>query len=208
MISVWISYTYHLDLIHISSRNHTHISSKFHPRIIEISPSNHPYITHISSRNNPNITHIIQILHISSKYYPCMFPKCYPHVIQISPIRYFLQPPNLMKSRVLTQIWHDYCRKKLHFLSSRYYPNIIQISSGNHPEIIQISSRNHPEKSRNHPEIIQKSSIQHRSLQPPNLVKSRVFIQIWHDYCRWKLTPLFHSIKTRFNSIFSFKDSL
>ena len=73
---------------------------------------------------------------------------------------------------------------KLHFSSSRYYPNIIQISSRDHqetyPEIIQKSSKNNLE-------FIQISTSRHQFLQPPNLVKIRVFIQIWHDYCRWKL---------------------
>ena len=160
MISVWISYTYHLDLIHISSRNHTHISSKFHPRIIEISPSNHPYIAHISSRNNPNITHIIQILpmHVSK-----MLPTCHPNITH----SIFFTTPQLDEKSSFNPDMARLLQKKLHFLSSRYYPNIIQISSGNHPEIIQISSRNH------HPDII--------------LVKSQVLILVWHDYSRLKL---------------------
>ena len=173
--------------------NITHISSRYHPHIIQISPTYHPDIIHISP------THIIQksptyhpdIIHISPTYHPDI-PQIlsiyHPHIVQISPDRYFLQPPNLVKSWVLTQIWHAYCRKKLHFeirlklhfSSSRYYPNIIQISSRNHPEIIQKSSKNHPE-------IIQISSSRQRFLQPPNMVKSWVLIQIWHNYCRWKL---------------------
>ena len=105
------------------------ISSIYHPHIIQISPTYHPDITHISS-----------IYH--------------PHILQISHGQYFLQPPNLVKSQVITQIWHDYCRKKLHFeiSSSRYYPNIIQISSRNHQEIIKKSSKNHPD-------IIQSTSV-------------------------------------------------
>ena len=135
------------------------ISIKTPLLIIQIFPKYHPNNIQKSSRYHPHITHISSIYH--------------PHIVQISPGQYFLQPPNLVKSRVLTQIWHDYCRKKLHFeirlklhfSSSRYYPNINQISF------------------RNYPEIIQSTSI----LQFPQLVKSRVFIQIWHNYCRWKL---------------------
>ena len=126
-----------------------------------------------------------------------------------------------MKSRVFTKIWYVVCRQKLHFefrlklhfSSSRYYPNIIQITSRNHPEITHISptyhpyithisSRYHPDithisskyhpvithiSSRYHPHIIQISSKYH----PVNIdfysVKSRVFTQIWYVVCRWKL---------------------
>jgi len=177
-----ISSRYHLDITHTSPTYHpddiTHISSIYHPYIIQklsIYYTYHPNITHISSKYHPYITHI------SFKYHSVVFL-------------------NLVKSQVLTQIWHDYCRKKLHFeirlklhfSSSRYYPNIIQISSRNHPEIIQKSSKNHPE-------IIQISSSRHRFVQPPNLVKSRVFIQIWQNYCRWKLH--FWKAKVEFNLI-------
>ena len=107
-----------------------------------------------------------------------MFPKCYPHVIQISPIRYFLQPPNLMKSRVLTQIWHDYCRKNstsyhldITQISSKYHPEIIQKSFKYHPEIIQKNSEIIQKSSRNHPKIIQSTSI----ITTPELGKKSSF---------------------------------
>ena len=41
-------------------------------------------------------------------------PKYHPNIIQISP-RY-----QLVKTRVLTQIWHDYCRWKLHFWRAKF----------------------------------------------------------------------------------------
>ena len=97
-----------------------------------------------------------------------------------------------MKSRLLTQIWHDYCRKKLHFeirlklhfSSSRYYPNIIQISSRNHPEIIQKSSRNHLK-------IIQSTSI----FTTPQLGEKSSFHPDMARLLQVK-TPLLNSIKT------------
>ena len=126
MICGW----FHLDITHIS---------RYHPHIYQISPTYHPDIIHISPTYHPDITHISSIYH--------------PHILQISHGQYFLQPPNLVKSQVLTQIWHDYCRKNSTLKS--HHPDITQISSKYHPEIIQKSSRNHPE-------IIQKSSRSHQ----------------------------------------------
>ena len=178
-------------------KNITHISSRYHPDITHISSRYHPDITHISSKYHPVITHI------SSRYHP--------HIIQISS-KY--HPVNIdfysVKSRVFTQIWYVVCRQKLHFefrlklhfSSSRYYPNIIQITSRNHPEIIQISPTYHPHiiqisptyhpdithiSSRYHPHIIQISSKDHPVNIDFYLVKSRVFTQIWYVVCRWKL---------------------
>ena len=125
----------------------------------------------------------------------------HPHIIQISSISPKYRP-NIPRSIFFTtpqlneKIWHGYFKKKLHFeirlklffLSSRNYPNIIQISFKYHPEIIQKSSRNHPE-------ITQKSSSRHRFLQPPNFVKSRVLTQILARLLLVK-TPLLNSIKT------------
>ena len=127
----------------------------------------------ISSRFHPHITQISHTYH--------------PHIIQISskyhPVDIFYN--DLMKSRVLTQIWHNYCRKnsilKFDYKSTSHHPDITQISSRNHPEIIHKSSINHSK-------IIQKSSRYHPVdidlNNPPNSVKSRVLIQIGQDYCR------------------------
>ena len=127
----------------------------------------------ISSRFHPHITQISHTYH--------------PHIIQISskyhPVDIFYN--NLMKSLVLTQIWHNYCRKnsilKFDYKSTSHHPDITQISSRNHPEIIHKSSINHSK-------IIQKSSRYHPVdidlNNPPNSVKSRVLIQIGQDYCR------------------------
>ena len=119
---IWISSRYHPHIIHISATYHParyiHILqklSKYHPNNSQISPTFHPNIIHISPTYGLNITWSI-----------------------------FFTTPNLMKSEVLIKIWNNYCRKKLHFeiwlkhnfLLSRYYQNIIQISSRNHPEII------------------------------------------------------------------------
>ena len=135
------------------------ISSRYHSHIIQITPTYYPFITHISSRYHLYITNLIQIS-----------PTYHSNIIRVSPTygpnitRYFLQPHNLMKSRVLTQIWHTYCRKKTPLwnliitplliiqILPKYYPEIIQKSSRNHPEIIQKSSRNRPD-------IIQSTSI-------------------------------------------------
>ena len=122
MICGW----FHLDITHIS---------RYHPHIYQISPTYHPDIIHISPTYHPDITHISSIYH--------------PHILQISHGQYFLQPPNLVKSQVLTQIWHDYCRKNSTLKS--HHPDITQISSKYHLEIIQKSSRNHQEVIKNHP---------------------------------------------------------
>ena len=57
----------------------------YHLNIIQISPKIHPDITHISSRYHP---HIIQITHISSRYHPNIIqisPTYHPDITQISP---------------------------------------------------------------------------------------------------------------------------
>jgi len=110
---IQISSIYHPHIIQISSTYHPHfiqILSRYHPHIVQISATYHPDIIHISSRYHPNIIHISSryhphIIHISSRYYP--------HIVQISVFK--LQPPNLVKSRVFTLIWHDYRRWKLPF---------------------------------------------------------------------------------------------
>ena len=98
----------------------------------------HPDFTHISPKYHTHHPHIIQI---SSKYHP---------------VDIFYN--DLMKSRVLTQIWHNYCRKnsilKFDYKSTSHHPDITQISSRNHPEIIHKSFINHSK-------IIQKSSRYH-----------------------------------------------
>ena len=124
-IGVVISGGYVGDIIQISR---THILSKYHPHIIQISFIYHPHI----SKYHP---HIIQISSISPKYRPNI------------PRSIFFTTPQLNE-----KIWHGYFKKKLHFeirlklhfSSSRYYSNIIQISSRNHP------NPNHPESSRYH----------------------------------------------------------
>ena len=116
----------------ISSRYHlniTHISSTFHPGIIQISPMHN---IQISSTYYPDITHI------SSKYHQ--------HIVQISPGQYFLKPSNLVKSRVLTPYMARLLPVKTPLLNSMKTPLlIIQILPNYHPEIIQKSSRYHPE---------------------------------------------------------------
>ena len=134
------------------------ISSRYQPNIIQKSHTYHPGIIHIST------THITQIS-----------PTYHTNIIDISPTYHpkvtwsiFFTTPHLMKRQVLTQRWskklHFNIRLRLHFSSSRYYPNIIQKSSSKHTEIIQKSPKNHPE-------IIQISSSWHRFLQPPTCWK-------------------------------------
>ena len=109
---------------------------------------------------------------VSSRYHPNIIQISFKYHPDITPISYRYHP-NIIQ------------------ISSKYYPDIIQILSRYHPDIIQISSKYHTDiiqiSSRYNPNIIQKTSSEHRFLQPPNLVKSRVLTQIWHDYCRWKL---------------------
>ena len=116
------------------------ISSRYHSHIIQITPTYYPFITHISSRYHLYITNLIQIS-----------PTYHSNIIRVSPTygpnitRYFLQPHNLMKSRVLTQIWHTYCRKKTPLWNLIITPLlIIQILPKYYPKIIQKSSRYHP----------------------------------------------------------------
>ena len=120
------------------------LSFRFLPHIIQKSPTYHlDEVWLISSRYHPDIIHI---LHTSSKYHPWS-PTYHPNMTQLI----FFTTPQLEKlsfnpdmARLLqkkTTLWN----LKLNFSSSRYYPNIIQISSRNHSEIIQKSSRNHPE---------------------------------------------------------------
>ena len=106
-----------------------------HAHIIQISPTYHPDIIHISPTHiqisptyHPNIIHITQI---SSKY---------------PPVDIFYNTPTKWKdmARLFQKKLHFEIRLKLHFSSSRYYSNIIQISSRNHP------NPNHPESSRYH----------------------------------------------------------
>ena len=145
----------------------------------------------------------LDITHISSKYHP--------YIVQISPGRYFLQLPNLMKSRVWTQIWHDYCRKKTPLWNliktplliiqvlPKYHPNIIQKSSRNHPKIIQSTSifttPQLGEKSSFHPVIARLLQVNFpllNSIKTPLLEsKSRVLLDFNSSFCFLGATKYF-----------------
>ena len=146
------------------------ISSRYHLDITHISSRYHPYITNISSRYPPNIIHI---------------PPTYRSNITRS---IFFTTPQLGEKLSFNPDMARLLQKKTPLWNSIKTPLlIIQILPKYHPNIIQISSRNHPEinqkSSKNHPEIIQISSSRHQFLQPPTWWK----VQIWHNYCRWKL---------------------
>ena len=165
-IGLVISGWYVGDIIQISPTHHpdiTHISSKYHPHIIQISPTYHPDIIHISPTYRPSITWSIFFttpqLGEKSSFNPDM--------------------ARLLQKK--TPLWNSIKTPLLIIqILPKYHPNNIQKSSRNHPDIIHISSRYHPH-------IIQISSKYH----PVNIdfysVKSRVFTQIWYNYCRWKL---------------------
>ena len=108
------------------------ISSKYHPHIIQISPTYHPVDIFY---NSPLIIQILpdpNIIQIQFRYHPDIIQiqsRYHPDIIQIS---------------------------------SRYHPDIIQIQTRYHPDIIQITSRYHPDiiqiSSRYNPDIIQSTS--------------------------------------------------
>jgi len=115
MICRW----YHLDAI-------THISSRYHPHIVQISyfttpqlckkSSFNPYILRLLPMKTPLLNSIKTPLLIIQ-----ILPKYHPEIIQKSSRNH----PEIIQK------------------SSRYHPDIIQKSSRYHPDIIQISSRNH-----------------------------------------------------------------
>ena len=113
-----ISSIFHLDITHIS----IHISSRYHPHIIQISPTYRPNITRSIFFTTPQLGEKSSLN---------------PDLAQLLPVKTPLL--NSIKTPLIIQILPKY-HPEITQKSSRYHPDIIQISSRYHPDIIQKSS--------------------------------------------------------------------